>query len=120
MGLRANPGHWKALTNCLRSSYVLATELHTHLEDLSGSLTQMIDSVNALSPGAGADGARLGEDPMAQIVQILSTHLESLQWIDGAVRDIEGKVDEVERRVRDTGGAMSAAGQPGSRSFGLR
>lgn len=107
--------HLPEITNSF-FSYVLATELHSHLEDLSGSLTQMIDSVNALSP---SDSAKDGEDAMAQIVQILSTHLESLQWIDGAVRDIEGKVGDVERRVRDAGGAVNGS-QPRSRTFGLR
>ena len=67
---------------------MLATELHGHLDDLSGSLMQMIDAVNALSLPAGGSGQaqESGEDPMAQIAQILSSHLESLQWIDGAVR----------------------------------
>ncbi|KAG9317592.1 hypothetical protein JVU11DRAFT_1800 [Chiua virens] len=66
-------------------NYVLATELHSHLDDLSGSLTQMIDSVNALSLTSSVNGPSHGnEDPMVQISQILSSHLESLQWIDGA------------------------------------
>lgn len=102
---------------------MLATELHSHLEDLSGSLTQMIDSVNAISPGVQGDTTRSAEDPMGQIVQILSTHLESLQWIDGAVRDIEGKVGEVEKRVREAGGANNSGyggGQSRSRGFGMR
>ncbi|KAI9574545.1 Nsp1-like C-terminal region-domain-containing protein [Boletus coccyginus] len=85
-------------------NYVLATELHSHLDDLSGSLTQMIDSVNTLSVTPSANGSSHGsEDPMVQISQILSSHLESLQWIDGAVREVDGKVNEVEKRVRDAG-----------------
>ncbi|KAH0840061.1 hypothetical protein J3R83DRAFT_1028 [Lanmaoa asiatica] len=85
-------------------NFVLATELHSHLDDLSGSLTQMIDSVNALSLAPSPNGSSQGsEDPMVQISQILSSHLESLQWIDGAVREVEGNVNEVEKRVRDVG-----------------
>ncbi|KAG8218777.1 Nsp1-like C-terminal region-domain-containing protein [Butyriboletus roseoflavus] len=85
-------------------NYVLATELHSHLDDLSGSLTQMIDSVNALSQTPSSNESSHGsEDPMVQISQILGSHLESLQWIDGAVREVEGKVNEVEKRVRDVG-----------------
>lgn len=76
---------------------MLATDLHTHLDDLSGSLTQMIDSVNALSiPSKSEDST---DDPMTQITQILSSHLESLQWIDSAVREVESKAYEVEKRV---------------------
>lgn len=85
---------------------MLATELHTHLDDLSGSLTEMIDSVNALSlpaPGSGDGKSQQGEDAMAQISQILSSHLESLQWIDGAVREVESKVVEVEKGVKEAG-----------------
>lgn len=99
---------------------MLATELHTHLDDLSGSLTQMIDSVNALSlPSQGDGKSQQGEDPMAQIAQILSSHLESLQWIDGAVREVESKVSEVEKGVRDAGGAGALNGGTKSRGFGL-
>ncbi|KAJ7591182.1 Nsp1-like C-terminal region-domain-containing protein [Mycena floridula] len=55
------------------------------------------------------------DEPMSQIAQILSSHLESLQWIDGAVRDVEGKVSEVEKRVDS-----SAMGGGQRRGFGLR
>ncbi|KAJ7368160.1 Nsp1-like C-terminal region-domain-containing protein [Mycena albidolilacea] len=82
-------------------NYMLATDLHTQLDDLSGSLTQMIESVNALSLPSGPETA--GDDPMGQIAQILGSHLESLQWIDGAVREVETKVTEVEKRVKDSG-----------------
>jgi nuclear pore complex protein Nup62 len=80
---------------------MLATDLHTQLDDLSGSLTQMIESVNTLSLPSGPEVS--SDDPMAQIAQILGSHLESLQWIDGAVREVEGKVNEVEKRVKDSG-----------------
>lgn len=101
---------------------MLATELHAHLDDLSGSLTQMIDSVNALSliPN-GSQGTVGNDDPMMQISQILSSHLDSLQWIDGSVREVEGKVNEVERRVREAGGVNMVTGSSATktRGFGL-
>ncbi|KAL6309750.1 Nsp1-like C-terminal region-domain-containing protein [Sparassis latifolia] len=87
-------------------NYMLATELHGHLDDLSGSLTQMIDAVNALAlpsgstAGAPKDG---GEDPVGQIAQILNSHLESLLWIDGAAREVETTINDVEKRVRAAG-----------------
>jgi nuclear pore complex protein Nup62 len=103
-------------------NYTLATELHAHLDDLSGSLTQMIDSVNALSliPN-GSQGTVGNDDPMMQISQILSSHLDSLQWIDGAVREVEGKVNEVERRVREAGGVntVTGSGATKTRGFGM-
>lgn len=97
-------------------SYMLATDLNTHLDDLSDSLTQMIDSVNALS--IASKPADAAEDPMTQIAQILSSHLESLQWIDGAVREVEGKTLEVEKRIKESGHNISGPGSK-SRGFGL-
>lgn len=106
----------------LHPSYMLATELHTHLDDLSGSLTQMIDSVNSLTVSASVSGdgkTQQGEDPMAQIAQILSNHLESLQWIDGAVREVESKITEVERGVREANSGIGPVGANKSRGFGV-
>lgn len=103
-------------------NYVLATELHTHLDDLSSSLTQMIEAVNALSDTTpdGKPTKQEGEDPMTQIVEILSSHLESLQWIDGSVRELETKVGEVEQRIKDSGTNLATGlGGAKSRSFGL-
>ena len=115
---------------------MLATDLYTHLDDLSGSLTQMIEAVNAFStvPGSqkdtnngtsgGANG--LNDDPMNQIAQILSSHLESLQWIDGSVRELESNVTEVEKRVREAGLSVNGGGSGGhgrstrSIGYGLR
>ena len=99
-------------------SYMLATDLHTHLDDLSGSLKQMIDSVNELSNSSKLTEA--SDEPMGQIAQILSSHLESLQWIDTAVRDVESKTSEIEHRVRDSGYNLSGGVSQKSRAFGLR
>ncbi|KAK2466328.1 hypothetical protein APHAL10511_001970 [Amanita phalloides] len=97
-------------------NYMLATDLHTQLDDLSSSLSQMIDSVNALSlPG----DATSTDDPMSQIAQILSNHLESLQWIDGAVREVDSKVVEVEKRIKDSGISMSTGFTSKARGFGV-
>jgi nuclear pore complex protein Nup62 len=93
---------------------MLATDLHSHLDDLSGSLTQMIEAVNGLSLPSSSSSP---DDPMSQISQILSSHLESLQWIDGAVREVETKVSDVEKRVKESGHGSFGASR--SRSFGL-
>ena len=102
---------------------MLATNLYTHLDDLSGLLTQMIEAVNALLivPGSQKDanngtsgGATgLGEDPVGQVAQILSSHLESLQWIYRSVRELESKVTEVERRVKEAGLSVNGGGSGG-------
>ncbi|KAH9994100.1 Nsp1-like C-terminal region-domain-containing protein [Russula compacta] len=104
-------------------NYMLATELHNHLDDLSSSLAQLIESVNEMSIGQGDGKAASEDDPMVQIAQVLSNHLESLQWIDGASRDLEEKVVEVEKRIKDVGsvsqGGLVLGGGSRSRGFGL-
>jgi len=104
-------------------NYMLATELHNHLDDLSSSLTQLIESVNSMSYGQSESKAVSADDPMTQIALVLSNHLESLQWIDGASRELEEKVVEVEKRVKDVGGVSQGASTLGagsrSRGFGL-
>jgi len=104
-------------------NYMLATELHNHLDDLSSSLTQLIESVNSMSIAQGDSKVVSADDPMAQIAQVLSNHLESLQWIDGASRELEDKVVEVEKRIKDVGGVSqntsSLGGGSRSRGFGL-
>lgn len=102
---------------------MLATELHNHLDDLSSSLTQLIDSVNSMSIGQNDGKAASADDPMAQIAHVLGNHLESLQWIDGASRELEEKVVEVEKRIKDVGTGSQANPAPGggsrSRGFGI-
>ncbi|KAI6035260.1 Nsp1-like C-terminal region-domain-containing protein [Pisolithus orientalis] len=90
-------------------------------KNYSTSLTQMIDSVNTLSLSAtNSVSPHSGDDPLMQISQILNSHLESLQWIDGAVREVEGKLTQVERRVRDAGlGNSLGNGLARQRGFGL-
>ena len=96
---------------------MLATDLYTHLDDLSTSLTQMIENVNGLSLPASQDPSE-ADAPMSQIAQILSSHLESLQWIDAAAREVEGKVTEVEKRMKESSYGTGNSGQ--RRGFNLR
>ncbi|KAH9938541.1 Nsp1-like C-terminal region-domain-containing protein [Fomitopsis serialis] len=98
-------------------NYTLATELHGHLDDLSGSLTQMIDAVNTLA--LPADGvSQNNEDALSQIGEILSSHLMSLLWIDGSVKEVESRVNEVEKRVRLAEESGASSGFKGRGSFG--
>lgn len=109
-------------------SYALAANLYTQLDDLSRSLTQMVESVNSLnlSPGPSGttdDGSQ--EDAISTIAGILNAHLSSLQWIDGSLKDMEGKIKVAERKIKDTGargGARSSTdtdeGNRRSRGYG--
>jgi nuclear pore complex protein Nup62 len=56
-------------------------------------------------------------DPMTQTAQILSSHLESLQWIDGSVRELESSISDVEKRVREAGVTANGNGMGNSSNF---
>lgn len=87
----------------------------------------MIDAVNTLTE-TNEEPSTKTDAPLEQIAQILGSHLESLQWIDGAVREVENKVTDVEKRIREAssppntnsigGGYSSNSSRP--RGFGLR
>lgn len=111
---------------------MLAADLNGQLDDLSQTLSQMIESVNGLSGGAQDDGTENVDDPLQQISQILSSHLDSLQWIDGAVQEVESKVNDIEKRLRETaiddtsavsaspyGDFSASAGRPRRMGFGF-
>ncbi|KAG9126489.1 FG-nucleoporin nsp1 [Ceratobasidium sp. 392] len=83
-------------------NYALAASLADQLDSLARGLSTMIDSVNDLSTGTSS--AQSKDDPVAQISAILNAHLESLQWIDGAVRDAEERVKDVEGTRGNNGG----------------
>jgi nuclear pore complex protein Nup62 len=91
-------------------SYAIAASLADQLDALARGLSTMIDSVNDLTSGPSAQAK---DDPVAQISAILNAHLESLQWIDGAVRDAEERVQEIEGSrtgAVDNSGARSTLG----------
>jgi len=103
------------------NSYGLATNLNSQLDGISQSLASMIESVNKFGPNTSEAastpfGGDEGGDPIAQIEAILNAHLGSLQWIDGAVKELTGKVEEVEAVAADS--VSSASGEP-YRGFGL-
>ena len=119
------------LINFGGDSYGLATNLNSQLDDLSHSLSSMIETVNALSVPADASAnstssspfAAAGSvDPIVQIEAILNAHLGSLQWIDNAVKELEVKVKEVEAQQENgssSDGYSSASYGYTGRGFGL-
>lgn len=127
--------------NWVCSSFTLASDLNIQLDDLSKTLTQMIENINELtatsftSPkqkssapnnGNGASATANGgdsaasesqDDPLMQISAVLSAHLKSLQWIDATVQEVEAKVIEGEKRVKQANLPKSLF-LPGQSEFG--
>ncbi|KAG8885874.1 FG-nucleoporin nsp1 [Tulasnella sp. 331] len=99
-------------------TYALATSLNTQMDELARSLTAMIDEVNSVTAPSHSTGMRPADntntlgpsnsqkrdmleddsDPMLQIQGILNAHLESLTWINGTVKELEGKVVDLEKK----------------------
>jgi len=81
----------------------------------------MVESVNGLnlSPGPSQGSAAVEdasqEDAIATIAGILNAHLSSLQWIDGSLKEMDSKVKNAERKIKDTGarGAARTGGSEG-------
>lgn len=109
-------------------SYALAANLYTQLDDLSRSLTQMVENVNNLnlSPGFSAEPTgqedAVQEDPISTISGILNAHLSSLQWIDNSLKDMGVKVKDAERKINDASARRISHGESTGRgrAFGLR
>lgn len=82
----------------------------------------MIDIVNALGSTSVSDATSAsqngefpgdggsGTDPIAQIEAILNAHLGSLQWIGETVKELEGKVKEVEARQQQQSNRADGGG----------
>lgn len=88
------------------------------MDELARSLSAMIDEVNSVTAPAHSAGMRPADntntlgasssqrrdmleddsDPMLQIQGILNAHLESLTWINGTVKELEGKVVDLEKK----------------------
>lgn len=85
-------------------AYRLADSLNTQLDDMSRSLTSLIQDVNGLSHSAGITlGNGSGEDgetdPLVQIAAILNAHLTGLTWIENSSESLRKQVDDLEGRV---------------------
>jgi len=78
--------------------------------EAANALSNIIGSQKDANNGTSGCATGLGEDPMSQIAQILSSHLDSLQWIDWLVRELESDVTEVEKRVREAGLSVNGGG----------
>ena len=77
-------------------TYTMAENLYGQLNQLSESLGDVVERVNAeQTKGEDAD------DPMHQIVTVLNAHLDSLKWIDAHVARAEEKVHELARKGKE-------------------
>lgn len=76
--------------------YVQAERINTQLNIMAGTMKELIDKLNR----AQDSPTDTSSNPVAQIVQILNAHLNSLQWIDTSATQLTAKINETERLFR--------------------
>jgi nuclear pore complex protein Nup62 len=102
-------GHQGSAMSEREKAYQLAETLNNQLDDLSTSLTSLINEVNSLSSSAGisshsGDNRSEAQDPVSAIAAILNAHLSSLSWIEKTSDTLNEQVNELEGRVKQASG----------------
>lgn len=97
--------------NDAATSYKTAEHCSTRLTEMHHSLTSMIEEINSASTNLGGSTtsqhqqqqARSTDDPLAEIVRVLNSHLAQLQTIDGGAAALQAKVSAAQRETRQLG-----------------
>ncbi|ORE18459.1 hypothetical protein BCV71DRAFT_115128 [Rhizopus microsporus] len=76
-------------------AYGLAESLNSQLDDVNRNLNIMVEEINKM--GTTKQSAGDEDDVVGQIVQILNSHLSSLQWIDTHSAKLQNKIQEVSK-----------------------
>ncbi|KAJ1933370.1 FG-nucleoporin nsp1 [Linderina macrospora] len=82
--------------------YKSAENLNTQMDELARRLTDLVGAVNSVSnaePPASSDndGQRAAQDPFVQIVNVLNSHLTSMEWIDEQTSRLQERVRAAHR-----------------------
>lgn len=76
-------------------AYGMAESLNAQLDDVNRNLNVMVEEINKM--GSSQQISTDDEDVVGQIVQILNSHLSSLQWIDTHSIELQNKIKEVSK-----------------------
>ncbi|KAI7387078.1 hypothetical protein KC332_g15027, partial [Hortaea werneckii] len=92
-------------------TYKTAESCTTRLTEMQHSLTSMIDELNSSSTKLSSTTASQQQqsatnDPLADIVRVLNSHLAQLQTIDEGASSLQGKVSQAQRDARQLGGSL--------------
>lgn len=93
---------------------------------MSHSLTDMIEEINIASnklhnnqqAPTSATGTSRQDDPLAQIVRVLNSHLSQLQTIDDGARTLGQKVEQAQKDAQVLGQSQGVSGAGWVESFG--
>ncbi|KAI9341053.1 Nsp1-like C-terminal region-domain-containing protein [Pilaira anomala] len=76
-------------------AYGMAEDLNSQLDNVNRNLNVMVEEINKM--GGSKQISNDDDDVVGQIVQILNSHLSSLQWIDNKSMELENKIQEVSK-----------------------
>ncbi|KAI7894248.1 Nsp1-like C-terminal region-domain-containing protein [Mucor mucedo] len=79
-------------------AYGMAESLNAQLDDVNRNLNVMVEEINKMGSSQQLSTTDENDDDVVgQIVQILNSHLSSLQWIDTHSIDLQNKIQEVSK-----------------------
>lgn len=107
-------------------TYKTAEACSNRLSEMSHSLTDMIEEINIASnklhsttqSSSAPTGAARQDDPLAQIVRVLNSHLSQLQTIDDGARTLGQKVEQAQKEARVIGQNQGVNGAGWVEGFG--
>jgi len=77
-------------------TYGLVANIDGQLKHMVTDLREIIEHVNTTSPNN-----EQANNPVNQITRILSSHMDSLQWLDTNSKSLETKLDELTKQVNE-------------------
>ena len=75
-------------------TYTKAEQLDAQLQRMSEDLREIIEHINAQNRSSQEDATT---DPVLQIGRVLNAHMDSLQWVDSSMAQVQKKLEEVSR-----------------------
>jgi len=75
-------------------TYQKAEQLDAQLQRMSEDLREIIEHINAQNRSTQEEATT---DPVLQIGRVLNAHMDSLQWVDTSMTQVQKKLEEVSR-----------------------
>lgn len=76
-------------------TYQKAEQLDAQLQRMSEDLREIIEHINAQNRSTSQEDATA--DPVLQIGRVLNAHMDSLQWVDTSMTQVQKKLEEASR-----------------------
>lgn len=90
--------------------YSSAERLNMQLDELARRLTTLVEDVNGISETQATDQGKedRGADAFGQIVQILNSHLSSLEWVDSQTAQLQERARNAQKIYQEANAAQAS------------